>query len=62
MNKKLTYQTPRGLTEVRVQLESDFLKGSVVDQMTVIATGQEVEEFNFSAEVESNPFTVEWED
>lgn len=62
MNKKLTYQTPRVLTEVRVQLESDFLKGSVVDQMTVIATGQEVETFDFSTEVESNPFTVEWED
>ena len=62
MNKKLTYQTPAFLTDEGVLLERDFLQGSVVDQMTVIATGQEVEEFNFSAEVESNPFTVEWED
>ncbi len=62
MNKKLTYQTPRVLTEVGVLLERDFLQGSVVDQMTVIATGQEVEEYNFQADLESNPFTIEWED
>lgn len=62
MNKKLTYQTPRVLTEVGVLLERDFLQGSVVDQMTVIATGQEVEEYDFAADVESNPFTIEWED
>lgn len=62
MNKKLTYQTPRVLTEVGVLLERDFLQGSVVDQMTVIATGQEVEEYNFQADLQSNPFTIEWED
>lgn len=62
MNKKLTYQTPRVLTEVGVLLERDFLQGSVVDQMTVIATGQEVEEYDFAADVESNPFTIDWED
>ncbi len=62
MNKKLTYQTPRVLAEVGVQLERDFLQGSVVDQMTVIATGQEVEEYDFAADVQSNPFTIEWED
>lgn len=62
MNKKLTYQTPRVLTEVGVLLERDFLRGSVVDQMTVIATGQEVEVYDFQKDVESNPFTIEWED
>ncbi len=62
MNKKLTYQTPRVLTEVGVLLERDFLQGSVVDQMTVIATGQEVEEYDFAADVQSNPFTIDWED
>lgn len=62
MNKKLTYQTPRVLTEVRVQLESDFLKGSVVDNLTVVSAGQEVEEYDFSITEEANPFTITWED
>jgi hypothetical protein len=62
MNKKQTYQTPRVLQEVDVLLERDFLNGSVVDDMTVVSTGQEVEEINFSTEVEDNPFTFDWED
>ena len=62
MIKNKTYQTPTVLKEVNVLLERDFLQGSVVDNMTVVATGQEVEEYNFSTEVEDNPFTFEWED
>ena len=62
MNKKQTYQTPRVLQEVDVLLERDFLNGSVVDDMTVVSTGQEVEEINFSTEVEDNPFTFDGED
>ena len=62
MNKNKTYQTPRVLKEVSVLLERDFLNGSVVDDMTVVSTGQEVEEINFSTEVEDNPFTFDWED
>ena len=61
MNKKLTYQTPRVLTEVGVQLERDFLKGSVVDNLTVVSVGQEVEEYDFRTDLESNPFTIDWE-
>lgn len=61
MIKNKTYQTPMVLKEVGVLLERDFLKGSVVDEMTVVATGQEVEEFDFSTEIESNPFTIDWE-
>ena len=62
MNKKQTYQTPMVLKEVDVLLERDFLEGSVVDDMVVLSTGQEVEEIDFSTEVTSNPFTIEWED
>ena len=62
MNKNKTYQTPAVLTEVNVLLERDFLEGSVVDDMVVLSTGQEVEEIDFSTEVTSNPFTIEWED
>ena len=62
MNKKQTYQTPVVLKEVSVLLERDFLEGSVVDDMTVVSTGQEVEAINFSTEVDDNPFTFTWED
>lgn len=62
MNKNKTYQTPVVLTEVNVLLERDFLAGSVVDDMVVLSTGQEVEEIDFSTEVTDNPFTIEWED
>lgn len=62
MIKKLTYQTPTVLKEVNVLLERDFLQGSVVDNMTVVATGQEVEEIDFSTEITDNAFTFEWED
>ena len=62
MNKNKTYQTPVVLTEVDVLLERDFLQGSVVDDMVVLSTGQEVEEIDFSTEVTDNPFTIEWED
>lgn len=62
MIKNKTYQTPTVLKEVDVLLERDFLKGSVVDDLTIVSAGQEVEEYNFSTEVENNPFTFEWED
>lgn len=62
MIKNKTYQTPTVLKEVDVLLERDFLKGSVVDDMTIVSAGQEVEEYNFSTEVNENPFTFEWED
>ena len=38
------YQTPVVLKEVSVQLERDFLKGSIVDEsMLMISDGQELE-------------------
>ncbi len=47
MNKKLTYQTPRVLAEVGVQLERDFLKGSIVDDtLKIVSAGQEVHEMD----------------
>lgn len=55
MNKKLTYQTPRVLTEVGVLLERDFLKGSIVDDsMLIVSDGQEV------TEVEAGESDFDW--
>lgn len=51
MNKKLTYQTPTVLTEVGVQLEREFLKGSIVDQSLLLySDGQPLEEVDAASE------------
>lgn len=62
MNKKLTYQTPRVLTEVGVQLEREFLKGSLVDQSLLLySDGQELEQVDAaSSEFDWNG-TWDWE-
>jgi hypothetical protein len=65
MNKKQTYQTPRVLKEVGVQLERDFLGGSIVDDtLEIVSAGQEVHEID-AADVNGSEFdwnsTWEWE-
>ena len=63
MIKNKTYQTPTVLKEIDVLLERNFLEGSVVDDMTVVSMGQEVEDITFSTEgTDENPFTFTWED
>ena len=63
MIKNKTYQTPTVLKEIDVLFERDFLEGSVVDDMTVVSMGQEVEDITFSTEgTDDNPFTFTWED
>ena len=65
MNKNKTYQTPRVLQEVTVQLERDFLGGSIVDDtLEIVSMGQEVNEIN-AASVDGEGFdwnrTWDWE-
>lgn len=65
MNKKLTYQTPRVLAETSVQLERDFLKGSIVDDTVELTiAGQSVGEID-ATKVDGESFdwntTWEWE-
>lgn len=59
MNKNRIYQTPRVLQEVCVLVEREFLKASVVDDLTVVSVGQEVEDYDFSID-DDNPFTITW--
>ena len=65
MNKKLTYQTPRVLAKVGVQLERDFLAGSIVDDTVELTiAGQSVGEID-ATKVDGESFdwnsTWQWE-
>ena len=53
------YVAPAILQEGRLELEAPILENSVVDNLTVRTTGQEVKKWDFSAE--NNPFNHEWE-
>ncbi len=55
----VTYNRPKILQEVGVQVESAFLLGSVVDNLAPVeSTGQEVKEYNFA---DNTSFNHEWE-
>ena len=56
--KKITYEAPAILREVDLQVEGEILTGSVVDTTTVVSTGQEVEEYDFS----QSDFNHDWKD
>ena len=62
MNKKQTYQTPVVLKEVTLQLETDFLKGSIVDDsLLIVSDGQDVTEVDASSEDFDWNNSWEWE-
>ena len=51
----VTYNRPKILQEVGVQVESAFLLGSVVDNLAPVeSTGQEVKEYNFADDTQFN--------
>ena len=56
MKQKKTFITPAVLQALSLHGETPILTGSVADQTTVTATGQEVQEYDF----ESNTFNHEW--
>ena len=55
---KKFYMAPAILREVNLQVEGEILTGSVVDTTTVVSTGQEVEEYDFS----QSDFNHDWKD
>ena len=59
--KKKQFVTPRVLQEVQVRLEKDLLQGSVQNAMKITSMGIGVENYDFSDEIEDNPYTVEWD-
>lgn len=62
MNKKKVFVTPGVIQEVQVQLEMDLLQGSVQNATRVTSMGMAADYFDFSNEIENNPYTVEWEE
>ncbi len=51
----VTYNRPKILQKVGVQVESAFLLGSVVDNLAPVeSTGQEVKEYNFADDTQFN--------
>ncbi len=57
MEQKKTFITPAVLQALSLHGETPILTGSVAEQTTVTATGQEVQEYDFSDE---SPFNHEW--
>lgn len=59
--KKKQFVTPRVLQEVQVRLEKDLLQGSVQNAMKITSMGIGLENYDFSEEIEDNPYTVDWD-
>ena len=57
MKQKKTFITPAVLQALSLHGETPILAGSVAEQTTVTATGQEVQEYNFGDE---STFNHEW--
>ena len=52
---------PRVIQEVQVQLDRDLLQGSVQNTTKIVSMGIDVENYDFSEEIQDNPYTVEWD-
>jgi len=58
MKRKQKFETPAVLLELDLGLEGRMMfQRSVVEDLTIRTTGQEVQEWDF----EDNPFNHEWE-
>ncbi len=57
MRKKQQFVRPAVLQETILLSESPILAGSLVDNTTIVSTGQEVENYDFSGDT----FNHEWE-
>lgn len=62
MKRKKQFVTPRVLQEVPVQLERDLLQGSVQNKLLLKSMGIGVDNYDFSEDIEDNPYSVEWFD
>ena len=59
MKRKQKFETPAVLQSVDFSLEGRLLQNSIVETMTVKTVGQEVKDWDFSAD--DTPFNHEWE-
>ena len=61
MNQRKRFVTPRVIQEAQVQLDRDLLQGSVQNTTKIVSMGIDVENYDFSEEIQDNPYTVEWD-
>ena len=59
MDKKLTYQTPTVLTEVRIQLERGFLEASLVDE-AILVTSEGMDSVDINASSSDFDWNNQW--
>jgi hypothetical protein len=61
MKRKQPYKTPLILREVRLQLEGELLTGSVADNIEVTSMGQEVRNYDYDFNGNTDGFNHNWE-
>ena len=62
MKRKQKFETPAVLLELDLGLEGrTMFQRSVVEDLTIRTTGQEVQEWDFATGGDENPFNHEWE-
>ena len=61
MNQKKRFVSPRIIQEVQIQLDRDLLQGSIQNTTKIVSMGIDVENYDFSEEIQDNPYTVEWD-
>ena len=63
-NKKQIFESPRVLSRIDVEMESNILAASVANTMTVETTGHEVKNYDWSPspfDPSHSPFNHTWE-
>lgn len=61
MEQKSRFTTPMVLQTLDIRPEGPILAASVIDEMTIVSTGQEVRDYDFSPDNEDG-FNFNWED
>ena len=61
MKRKKPFVAPRVIQEVSVQLEKDLLGASVQEALSITSMGIGVDHYDFSEEIDNNPYGVYWE-
>ncbi len=61
MKRRKQFVTPKVVQQVQVQLDRDLLQGSVQNTTKIVSMGIDVENYDFSEEIQDNPYTVEWD-
>ena len=61
MKRKKPFEAPRVIQNISVQLEKDLLGASIQEALTITSMGIAVDHYDFSEEIDNNPYGVYWE-